>query len=630
MWHGDRTPALEELYPKDPYQAETYFPEGLGELTKAGKKREYLIGKELRKKYGSFLGKYKSSRIFARSTDYVRTKMSCLLLLAGLYPPGKDEMWDDEFNWQPIPYSHEDYYSDDVTDPVNMCPRFIKSYNEYLSKEGDGIYKKNKEIYDYVSNNTGLEIKNPRQIYFLHFVLQSEISMGLELPEWTKPVWPENMTKAAVDEYYLAFSTPQMKRLSGGKLLKKIIDDTKAKIAPNSTDERRIYIYSAHENNIAYQLMFVDAFYPHVPPYGSYLVVEIHKINDVYGVKMLYEDYTKHSGYISILNCGEFCPLDKFIDLMKDNLPTSEDIFRHGMRYPKHAELYPNDPYSSYFPEKLYSHLTENGKIGSYALGQFLRERYDELIGSEYKENIVQTTSTSTNRTVMTAQLVLAGMFQRSFDKVLSKTIDWDQLPFQIKRKDLDINLYGGTNSCIAYDNEYRRVLNSSYYVNIINNYATFFQYLSSNTGVEIKNLRNVNNLYQTLKTEECMGLLLPEWTRKVYPTKIHDAAASFLTVANSNSILRRLNGGRLLRIVIDNVFRYINDKSKDEPNIHLLSGHDRTVASVLAALELFEAHVPKYNSAVLFELHQDKNSKNISLKYSILKESVSNYKNCL
>ncbi|KAF5300437.1 hypothetical protein FQA39_LY02236 [Lamprigera yunnana] len=325
--HGDRTPEPIEMYPKDPYGNQSYYQEGLGELTKAGKRREFNIGRALRKRYGLFLGSYKSSEVIPITTDYIRTKMSCLLVLAGLYPPNQHQIWEEGFNWIPIPYNHGHRETDYLLgDPIDVCPKFIKAYNEYWTKENEMIQNKNKNLYDYVSESTGLNIQKPRDLYNLQFVLAAQEAMGLELPPWAKSVWPENITIAAVEEYYLTFATPEMKKLSGGFFLRKIIENTEHKIANNSNDESKIYLYSAHENNVAYPLMIFDAFHPHIPPYGSYIVIEIHKIDNVYGVKVLYEDYTKVTPtYINILDCGEFCPFEKFKQLTKESIPASDE-----------------------------------------------------------------------------------------------------------------------------------------------------------------------------------------------------------------------------------------------------------------------------------------------------------------
>lgn len=44
-----------------------------------------------------------SWQIFIRSTDYDRTLMSAEANLAGLYPPERQQMFNPNISWQPIP-----------------------------------------------------------------------------------------------------------------------------------------------------------------------------------------------------------------------------------------------------------------------------------------------------------------------------------------------------------------------------------------------------------------------------------------------------------------------------------------------------------------------------------------------
>lgn len=41
-----------------------------------------------------------------------------------------------------------------------------------------------------------------------------------------------------------------------------------------------------------------------------------------------------------------------------------------------------------------------------------------------------------------------------------------------------------------------------------------------------------------------------------------------------------------------------------DDRKMFLFSGHENNVINMLAAMNLFEPHVPKYSSAVIIELH--------------------------
>jgi Histidine phosphatase superfamily (branch 2) len=86
--HGERNP----LYfpPKDPFNSETYFPGGLGQLTLPGKYRLYQLGEYIRREYGEYLGSAMSPReVYTQSSYTNRTMESAQCLNAGAYPPGE-------------------------------------------------------------------------------------------------------------------------------------------------------------------------------------------------------------------------------------------------------------------------------------------------------------------------------------------------------------------------------------------------------------------------------------------------------------------------------------------------------------------------------------------------------------
>nr|CAI5844103.1 unnamed protein product [Callosobruchus analis] len=86
-------------------------------MLQAGKQKEFNIGRALRDRYRNFLGDYFLPQIVeALSTDYYRTKMSLELVLASLFLPNKEQMFENGLNWQPVPY---DYLPKDH-DPVSL------------------------------------------------------------------------------------------------------------------------------------------------------------------------------------------------------------------------------------------------------------------------------------------------------------------------------------------------------------------------------------------------------------------------------------------------------------------------------------------------------------------------------
>lgn len=84
----------------------------------------------------------------------------------------------------------------------------------------------------------------------------------------------------------------------------------------------KIHLLSGHEFNIASMLLLLDVFEPHVPPYGSHIIFELHKINQIYGYMIYYHDFKNYAArLLDIPNCGEFCPVDKFKELYGKFIP---------------------------------------------------------------------------------------------------------------------------------------------------------------------------------------------------------------------------------------------------------------------------------------------------------------------
>lgn len=81
--------------------------------------------------------------------------------------------------------------------------------------------------------------------------------------------------------------TTKLKRLATGYFLRKVIADTEALVA-NPESPTKLYLYSAHEKNIATLLVTLDLFDDALPAFGSYIIIEVHLVEGVYGYKVKY------------------------------------------------------------------------------------------------------------------------------------------------------------------------------------------------------------------------------------------------------------------------------------------------------------------------------------------------------
>lgn len=198
----------------------------------------------LRKRYDRFLGDiYYPDNILARTTDFDRTKMTALLVLAGLYPPAPIQQWNDDLDWMPIPYHFErgehDYVSHPWTYPSYLylyrhnylfqfirrptayCPNYLKELEKVLvSNEVQRILKENRKILQYISKHTGKSITKLIDVFGLYQTLNAEESMGLALPKWTETVYPDIIHSLASKQCAFENNNTLLKRLHGGKRTK--------------------------------------------------------------------------------------------------------------------------------------------------------------------------------------------------------------------------------------------------------------------------------------------------------------------------------------------------------------------------------------------------------------------------
>lgn len=69
--------------------------------------------------------------------------------------------------------------------------------------------------------------------------------------------------------------------------MKKVVNDTIQMLQKRrEVADRKLYIYSGHDMNIASILSWLDVYEPHLPNYGAYIVFEIHIIHNIPYIKV--------------------------------------------------------------------------------------------------------------------------------------------------------------------------------------------------------------------------------------------------------------------------------------------------------------------------------------------------------
>lgn len=317
--HGDRT--QESFYPTDPYRNETFYPVGLGQLTNAGKIREYNIGRYLRQIYNGLIPEiYSPDVLQAISSSVPRCRASIQLVLAGLFPPIGHQKWNNQLSWNPIPYDYAPQAQDMLFFAFSNCPNYFTLMSQYRQSE---VYRQTyapfDEVLKYLMEMSGMTPSPFGTALMLYSTLRSQEEWGLRLPEWTQTVWPEPITQITKLDWQQLFPTNETRAISAGFLMSRIINDTQLIINKHpSVEGRKVSLYSGHDLNIVAVLSWLGTPDIHVPQYGSFIIFEIHEIFRIPFVRVVHQNYeTNGPRVVEIPNCGFYCPFATFVELYR-------------------------------------------------------------------------------------------------------------------------------------------------------------------------------------------------------------------------------------------------------------------------------------------------------------------------
>ncbi|CAH0560302.1 unnamed protein product [Brassicogethes aeneus] len=624
--HGART--TEYFYPTDPHKGESFYPYGYGSLTNEGKMGEFKLGKYLKDLYGDFLGEdYTESKVYIRSTDFSRTRTSAQLVMAGLFPPTERLTWNPELLWQPIPVDYKPMIEEDIFHRRLNCPFKDKALEDLKNYEEiqENFIKPHENLYKFVENMSGLPMAVPSDLQGFFFTLKCEDDMGYKPPEWTKSFYPDKIEQVAGTVFNFQNYIHEVKVINVGYMLEKILNDFDKKI--NGTivpKDRQAFFYSGHETTIGYMLSALNISQNGIPGYGTALSFELRKKNNQFFIELRYRDSSDAKDSIDLIlpYCNDACPLEDFKKLTKHLLPTltieeaCNQNYKHGARSTKY--FYPTDPYKgeSFYPYG-YGSLTNEGKMGEFKLGKFLKNLYGDFFGEDYTEGKVYIRSTDIGRTRTSAQLVMAGLFPPSKRLTWNPELLWQPIPVDYKPL-VEEDIFHRRSNCPFRDKVLEDLENyEEIQENYIKPHENLYKFVENMSGLPIKIPTDLHKFFFTLKCEDDMGYKLPAWTKSFYPDKIKQVAGTVSDFENYIPGLRVINVGYMLKKILNDFDKKINETivPKDR-QAFFYSGHDLTIGYMFSALNISQNGIHDYGTALSFELRKRNNQFFIKLRY--------------
>ena len=145
-------------------------------------------------------------------------------------------------------------------------------------------------------------------------------------------------------------------------------------------------------------------------------------------------------------------------------------MFRHGDRTPVNTfegDLYTEKDWEQYGG---FGQLTQTGMMQHFKYGQYLRDRYSSFLDPIYNRNKVFVRSTNVDRTLMSANSLLAGLFPPKDYQKFNSNLDWQPIPIHTYDFDTD-PIFFPMGNCPRYNELKNGVLKSQEYIDTNNQY---------------------------------------------------------------------------------------------------------------------------------------------------------------
>lgn len=310
------------------------------------------------------------------------------------------------------------------------------------------------------------------------------------------------------------------------------------------------------------------------------------------------------------------------------------DVIRHGDRTSL-REL-PSMPHQW---EEGHGQLTAKGMRQTYELGTKLRKKYIEetkLLSEFYQAHSLYVRSTDLDRTLMSAQSVLFGLYPLGTGPKLLKHEATDALPaayqpipiHTMHQSDKDVLLVD-THLPLFSQNFEQHVKTAPEWVQKHNQLKPNYARWSKATGVNITELRQLVSLGNILYVYQENGIALPDALSKEDIAQIVDAGHWAFCYMFKPKPVGKAMGSPLLEHILDNLSKA---SAQNQLKLMLLSGHDSSLLALLSALEVPLDEPPPYASHVNFSVYQSKDAQPyvvISYNDKILKPPVCGGEQC-
>ncbi|KAB7501353.1 Testicular acid phosphatase-like protein [Armadillidium nasatum] len=254
------------------------------------------------------------------------------------------------------------------------------------------------------------------------------------------------------------------------------------------------------------------------------------------------------------------------------------------------------------YGQKVSEQLTKIGKNMTYQLGLFLRDRYDGFIKNVFDTEEIQVISTDYDRTLMSAECVMAAFYRPDDETKFRKDLEWVPTPIHTAPEGDDV-LLNVDAACPRISSEVSKLDQIPEIQDFNEKNEELYKFVSEQAGFNETSSLSALITFDAIYIERLYNLTIPKWAVKTY-NEMNIVSNFFFELLSYTDELKRLRGGPLLKMITENM----TNKSRGElpkRKMNVYSAHDSTVSIILNSMGVYNSIRPPYSSTVMIELHQ-------------------------
>ena len=131
-----------------------------------------------------------------------------------------------------------------------------------------------------------------------------------------------------------------------------------------------------------------------------------------------------------------------------------------------------------------------------------MRSRYNDFLSQDFSEKEIFILSSDVDRTIMSAAANMAGLYTPSKSQVWNTNLLWQPIPIRTVPADIDVIL-NPLKPCPAYKYYAKRLFETEEFKLLHEKHQKLFNYISKESGETIKDIWDVQNIYDTLIVQD-------------------------------------------------------------------------------------------------------------------------------